>query len=289
MKFDWRSETDETIEHHFNPRMTLPDVIELLADSSQRAAAAHENLTGRYDIRYGERPKESFDLFPAQSEALGALPPAQIFIHGGYWRMMDKSDYSHLATNVVTAGATHISLNYDLCPEVTLDDIVDEIRTAIIFIHGHAEELGIDAERLFIAGHSAGGHLTAMMLRQDWPSFGLPADVFKGAVPCSGVFEPEIIMHTSINEDVRLTTEMARRNELLSGPPLCRCPLLIIAGGDEPEGFRQQSAAYLELCRSAGLEAALEIVPGTNHFTVLDSVFGGDTPLFDRMIEMMAA
>ena len=67
MKFDWRSETDETIEHHFNPRMTLPNVMELLADSSQRAAAAHENLTGRHDIRYGERPKESFDLFPARN------------------------------------------------------------------------------------------------------------------------------------------------------------------------------------------------------------------------------
>ena len=135
MTFDWREEDDETIEYHFNPRLTVPDTMSLLQAMPARAAVARERLNAKLDIRYGKRPKETLDLFPAATDAFGTLSPAQIFIHGGYWRMMDKSDHSHLATDVVAAGVAHISLNYDHCPAVTVEDIVDEIRHAVIYIY----------------------------------------------------------------------------------------------------------------------------------------------------------
>ena len=251
MSFDWRSEDDETIEYHFNPRLTVANAAELMGALPGRAERARAALTSEIDVHYGPNPKETFDIFAAASDAKGTPPPAQIFIHGGYWRAMDKSDYSHLATDVVAAGVTHISLNYDLCPDVTLDTIVEEIKRAVIYIYQNANALGIDAERLYISGHSAGGHLTAMMMRQNWTDAGLPKDVFKGAMPVSGAFEPEAIMHTSINEDVRLDLDMARRNGLLDGPPLVAAPVLALVGGAEPEGFHTLSESYVALCEDA--------------------------------------
>ena len=155
--------------------------------------------------------------------------------------MMDKSDHSHVASDMVYVGLTHISLNYDLCPSVTLDDIVDEIRNAIIFIYHEASNLGIDRDRLYLSGHSAGGHLTGMMLKEDWVLHDLPKDVFKGALPLSPVFEPEAVMHTSINDDVCLNLDVAQRNNVLAGPPTIRGPVIVAVGALEPEGFRQQS------------------------------------------------
>lgn len=287
MTFDWRNEDDETIEYHLNPRMTVPDTVEFLGAMAARSQLAREELEGRLDIRYGARPKETLDVFPAASDALGSTPPAQIFIHGGYWRMSDKGDVSHLATDVVAAGATHISLNYDLCPAVTLDDIVDEIRTAVIYIYNHAAELGIDRDRLFISGHSAGGHLTAMMLRQDWMAHGLPKDVFKGAVPVSGVFDPEPVTHISVNEDVRLDPEMARRNSALSEPPQTPAPVIAVVGGREPEGFHVLSQDYVALCRDAGIAAEYLSIPDFHHFSVIEEVFRAGSDTFRKMLAQM--
>ncbi|MAF48249.1 MAG: alpha/beta hydrolase [Rhodospirillales bacterium] len=287
MNFDWRREDDETIEHHFNPRLTVSNAMELLTELPERAARARPGLNGTYDVRYGPAPKETFDIFAATDDTGGSTPPAQIFIHGGYWRMMDKSDHSHLASDVTAGGVTHISLNYDLCPEVTLDTIVEQIRRAVIYIYSNAGALGIDGDRLYISGHSAGGHLTAMMMRQDWPAAGLPKDIFKGALPISGIFEPEAIMHTSINDDVRLDLEMAQRNGLLDEPPTVPAPVLAIVGDDEPEGFHEQSAAYVAHCRSAGLKAGMVSIAGANHFTVLDRIFQKDGELFGPMMAEM--
>jgi len=280
MAFDWRQEDDETIEYHFIPGITVPNTADLLGALPNRAAQARATLDGELDVRYGPGPKETLDIFAATTDAKGTPPPAQIFIHGGYWRAMDKSDYSHLATDVVAAGVTHISLNYDLCPEVTLDEIVAEIRRAVIYVYQNAEAISIDRERLYISGHSAGGHLTAMMMRQDWTQEGLPKDLFKGAMPISGAFEPEAIMHTSVNDDVRLNLDMARRNGLLDAPPLVAAPVLALVGGDEPEGFHSLSESYVALCDDGGKQS----VADTNHFTVLDQIFQKDGAFFATMM-----
>ncbi|NQV54721.1 MAG: alpha/beta hydrolase [Rhodospirillales bacterium] len=282
-KFDWRSADDAAIEHHFNPRLTIPNALELLGALPKRAAAARLSLAGQYDLAYGPGDKDTFDLFPAE----GGSGAAQIFIHGGYWRAMDKSDHSHLAVDVTGGGVTHISLNYDLCPDVTLDDITGQVRRAIVHIFNHAAQLGVDPARLHISGHSAGGHLTGMMMATNWPEFGLPKDVFKSATPISGVFEPEAVMHTSINDDVRLDPDMARRNSALAAPPMVNANVMAVVGGDEPAGFHEQSEAYVDLCRGHGMDAEFITQPGCNHFTVLDALFDKDGVLHGKMMAMM--
>ena len=288
MAFNWRNHDDETIEYHFNPRLTIPDAMDLLQAMPDIAASARMSLDGSIDIRYGKRPKETLDVFPATTEVMGDPPPALIFIHGGYWRMMDKSDHSHVASDMVQSGVTHISLNYDLCPEVTLDDIVDEIRNAIIFIYKNSAKLGVDRDRLFLSGHSAGGHLTGMMLKENWDLHGLPADVLKGALPLSPVFEPEAVIHTSINEDVRLNIEMAQRNNVLASPPTIKAPIIVAVGELEPEGFRQQSVSYVNLCQANGIEAEYYEIKGCNHFTALDAFSKNNHELFHKLIAIIS-
>ena len=287
MTFNWRDHDDETIEYHFNPRLTIPDAIELIQAIPQFAALARETLSGQIDIRYGHRPKETLDVFPATTATLGSPPPALVFIHGGYWRMMDKSDYSHVASDMVHDGITHISLNYDLCPQVTLDGIVDEIRNAIIYIYQNASNLGVDGNRIFLSGHSAGGHLTGMMLKEDWATHGMPANFLKGAIPLSPVFEPEAIMHTSINQDVRLNLEMAQRNNVLAGPPSMNGPIIVAVGELEPQGFRQQSVSYVELCHANGIEAEYYEIKGCHHFSALEAFSTKDHELYQKLLAMV--
>ena len=287
MAFNWREHDDETIEYHFNPRLSIPNAMDILQSIPTISASARESLEGQIDIRYGKRPKETLDVFPAKSHKLGTPPPALIFVHGGYWRMMDKSDHSHVASDMVYDGLTHISLNYDLCPSVTLDDIVDEIRNAIIFIYHEASTLGIDRDRLYLSGHSAGGHLTGMMLKEDWVLHDLPKDIFKGALPLSPVFEPEAIMHTSINEDVRLNFDVAQRNNVLAGPPTIKGPIIVAVGELEPEGFRQQSVNYSNLCQESGVEVEYYEIKGCHHFTALDAFSRRDHELYQKLLSMV--
>ncbi len=285
MTFNWRDQDNETVEYHFNPRLSIPNAMDLLTGLPARSEAARNSLTANLDVRYGDRPKETLDIFHAATDALGSPPPVVIFIHGGYWRMMDKKDYSHIAADMVGEGISHISLNYDLCPSVTVTDIVDEIRTAIIYMYKNADSLKIDPDRIYLSGHSAGGHLTGMMLCEDWTKHGLPADVFKGAFPVSGVFDPSPIIRTSINEEVRLNDAIAEANNVLLGKPVCGGPVLAVVGGDEPEGFHRQSEEFAELCKANGVEIEVVSVDSTNHFTVVDEVFLKGGVLYDRFLK----
>lgn len=268
MTWDWRGRSADELERHFNPRVALGDpeaVARGLAHYAESSAAARERLTGEYDIRYGAGEKQTLDAHrPAQAGA-----PILLFIHGGFWRALDKSDHSFLAPAFVEAGACFVNLNYDLCPAVTLDDIVREAREGLAWVWRNAARLGGDPGRLFVAGHSAGAHLCAMLLAQDWTAQGLPADAIKGAACISGIYETAPVLRISVNADVRLDEAIAARCDALSRPPRRKLPMLISVGGDEPEGWRAQTEAYAAACRAAGLAPEVQTVPATDHFTVV--------------------
>ena len=177
-----------------------------------------EALVCTLDVRYGAGPNMTADLFPAP--AAGA--PIQVFIHGGYWRAMDKDVHSFPAEGFVAAGGAAVSLNYALAPAVTLDTIVEQCRTAIEWLADNAGRLNGDPDRIFVSGHSAGGHLTAMMLCTDWAARGRPAGLVKGGTAISGIFDLAPLRETSINDDVRLDAESAARNSPIHHLPQTR-------------------------------------------------------------------
>jgi arylformamidase len=268
MTFDWRSLSPEEREHHYNPRSAIGEawIVQHLANYEKKSAAARERLKGRLDIRFGERRNETFDLFMPAGAPRGTL----IFIHGGYWRAMDKRDITFALEPAVESGYAVVAPNYDLCPNVTLDVVVDEMLAFARFLLREGEKLGLDPTRLHLSGHSAGAHLCARLLHHDWAAEDLPTRPFLSALLVSGIYEPEIVRHISVNADVRLTAEMAAAHDCLAQPPRYDLPLLTTAGAKEPAGWIAQSEAYVGACRTAGIDATLRVIDDLDHFSLLD-------------------
>ncbi len=265
---DLNALSDEELEAHMNPRVAVEDAESYLADWVERSAEARTRLGGRLDLAYGDTPGQTLDVFPAAVSSA----PLHIFIHGGYWRALDKSANSFVAEALVEAGATTILLNHDLCPLVTLDEIVVQIRRAITWVHANAADLGGDPNRIFVSGHSAGAHLAMMALAHDWGGEGLPPDLIKGVVGVSGVYDLAPILRISVNDDVRLDAEMATRNSPTLNQPSSPAPFVIAVGQQEPAAFMAQSTDFYDVCRKRGLDCEYLECPGDDHFSILYSL-----------------
>lgn len=285
----YRNLPPETLEREFNPRATAQNIDERLAASAAASAATRARLDPVLDVRYGPGEKETLDIFPAPDRAPGARAPVQLFIHGGYWRAMDKSDYSFVADVFHPAGAVTVVVNYDLCPAVTLDTVVEQSNRSIAWTYRNVARYGGDPERLYVSGNSAGGHLTAMALAHDWAGAeGLPADLVKGASPITGVFDCEPVLDITVNEDVRLDgVEQARRLSPLRHPPRRPLPLLVSVGGAEPELWIRMSKDYAALCREHGIECEYMELPGHDHFDISRAAGDPASPLAQAMVRMM--
>ena len=283
----YRNLSPEALELEFNPRAVARNLDERLAASAAASAETRARLDCVLDVRYGPGAKETLDIFPAADPEAGRGAPVHLFIHGGYWRAMDKSDYSFIADAFQPAGATTVVINYDLCPAVTLDTIVEQSNRSIAWTFRNIAEYGGDPEGLYVSGNSAGGHLTAMALAHDWEAEGLPADIIKGAAPITGVMDCEPVLDISVNEEVRLEPEAARRLSPLRNPPRRALPLLVAVGGAEPRLWIEMSEDYAALCRGRGIECEYLEMPGQDHFDISRAVGDAESPLARAMLRMM--
>ncbi len=282
---DYDSLSAEDIEAQFNPRVAVQDFDGHLAQYTARSRAARGRLEGRLDLAYGATPLQTLDVFPAARS--GA--PVQVFLHGGYWRALDKSDLSFVAEPLVAAGATAVLLNYDLCPQVTLDDIVAQVRAGVAWVYRHAADLGGDPDRLYVSGHSACAHLVAMALAHDWAGAdGLPADMIKGLAAVSGVYDLAPVLRVSVNEEIGLDDEMARRNSPSLRPPGPGAPIFLAVGERETPGWQQQSVDFHEACRGRGVDCELMRVAGADHFSIAYDLADPATALCRAVLRQMS-
>ena len=187
----------------------------------------------------------------------------------------------------VAAGVTAVMLDYELCPNVTLSEIVRQTRAGIAWCYRRIADYGGDPERIHISGSSAGGHLVAMAMAHDWRADGLPADIIKGATAITGVYDTEPVLHIQANEEIRLTPELARANSAMLHPPLVEAPVIVAVGALESEGWRRMSADYYELCRSRGLPSRYLEVDGTHHFSVTETLLDPNSELSRAVAEQM--
>ena len=270
--------TIDPLDRDYNPRIGVPDVAGLFARWQQRATDARAQLPCRPDLRYGPAPAEALDFFPAH-ESNG---PLLIFVHGGYWRALDKHDFSWIAPAYVAAGFSVAIPNYGLAPATPLPEIVAQLRRACAWLYTHAGELRIDATRIVCSGHSAGGHLAAMMLATNWPNRSalLPRRLLSGAVAVSGLFDlAPLAQAPFLRDDLRLDEVLVKQlspvhQELHNDAPLVRA-----VGALETSAFHRQSeliAAHWPLaCRSALID-----LPECNHFTACDALGTPTSPIF---------
>ena len=262
------SRRDLPQEAGYNLRLRHPDFEDHFAIWEAESARVREALDCTLDVRYGDGPNMTLDMFPAGR----ASAPIQVFIHGGYWRAMDKISYSFPAEGFVAAGGAVVSLNYALAPAVTLDTIVEQCRTALEWIADNAGRLNGHPSGIFVSGHSAGGHLTAMMLCTDWAARGRPADLVKGGTAISGIFDLAPIIETSINDDARLDPESAARNSPILNLPAEGAPLIAAVGAGETSAFIAQNRAFAEAWEERGFDTTLMEIPGLHHYNVVNEM-----------------
>ena len=210
-KFDRINLSKDDFEYNYNPRVAVPNAQEYIDDFIERSKTARSLMEGVYDIRYGSKPKQTLDLhLPKDS----ANPPLLIYIHGGYWRAIDKNDHSFIALPFIKNGIAVANVNYDLCPSVTLTEIVDEIIEAFHFVRNQVEEWKTNG--VYLIGHSAGAHLAGEIIGRNF--FGREKDHsrLKGSILLSRIYEPEVVLNLDLNEDIRLDQEMAFKCNLIN-------------------------------------------------------------------------
>ncbi len=278
----FRGYDQEELDRQLNLRARWPEHAEYFARWAEDSAAARRRLGGHIDLAYGTSAGQRLDLFVPERRA-GS--PLLAFIHGGYWQSLDKSDFSYLAPPYLEQGIAFASLNYDLAPHVGVAEILRQIRCALAWLYRNAADYGVDPGRLYLAGHSAGGHLTAMALATDWQADpavgpGLPGDLVKGGCSVSGVYDMEPIRLSYHQAVLDLDAETAARMTPLHHPPARAVSLILAVGSEETEEFHRQQAEYLAAWRNAGLAATVVELPGRNHFTAIDALGERDHSLF---------
>ena len=254
------------LDLQYNNRARIPEHPQIFERWQKASAAAREALTGELDLRYGDLPGETLDVFPAA--APGA--PVLVFVHGGYWRSLDKADVSFVAPTFVDQGAMVVVPNYALCPAVNIETITLELVAALAWVCRNAARYGGDAQRIVVAGHSAGGHLAAMLLSCDWPALApdLPPNLVRAAVSISGVFDLETLRHTPfLKDDLQLTPASARKLSPFLFPPPTGI-LYAVVGADESEEFLRQNTLIREAW-GPDVVPVCESVPATHHLNIL--------------------
>ncbi|OGP30165.1 MAG: hypothetical protein A2038_03640 [Deltaproteobacteria bacterium GWA2_57_13] len=273
----------EEIEFHFNPQVAVPDHPRWAEERRKASLRVRGTVKSWLNVPYGNSPRQVMDIFPGDK----AGTPVLVYIHGGYWRGGSKDDNCQFAEVFVRRGVTVVVLEHDLCPSVTVTEIVRQARSAVAWVYGHISAYGGDPSRLYLSGSSAGGHLVAMALAHDWEKQGLPRHMIKGAVAISGVYDLDAVLHVSVNEEIRLDAESARENSPFLHPPLPYTPLVVAVGGSEPRGWKQMSEDFFRLCKERGVECEYLEIPDAHHFSLSSHLADPDSPLARAILTQM--
>lgn len=268
-----------TLFAEYNNRGKVSDYEDYAADWDKRSEAIRANLSNAFiGLTYGDGPRETFDLFLPENDN----PPLFAFIHGGYWQWNNKDSYAFLAEPFVEAGIAFANIEYSLCPNVDLTQLVDQVRRAFVHLWHNGKGLGFDPDRIVVGGHSAGGHLTGVVLTTDWAAYGddLPAKIVSAGMPISGVFDLEPIRHTPIGDPLGLDAASATMLSPMFNQPLAGVDTVVTLGAHEGREFHRQAEEFAAHCRRQGVEISITSVPGCNHFSVIETLATSEGVLF---------
>ena len=268
-------------QREYDNRAAVPEHPEIFEGWRRDADAARADIPGDRDVAYGPRPRQVFDHFVSRADNA----PALMFIHGGYWRSLDKAFFSHLARGPVGHGIDVYIPSYTLCPEISVSEIIEELRQAVIAVH---QRSGCPVT---VAGHSAGGHLAACLLATNWRARDaqLPANMVAAAYSLSGLFDLAPLRHTSVNDALQLDAEGAAAVSPLLWPAPTGKTIDLIVGGAESGEYHRQSADLAQRWARGGVATRYESMPGDNHFTVIAPLMTPDSAMSARVAELCRA
>lgn len=270
-------------EVEYNNRARVPEHPEIFArwtrDAELYRLKAMEERRAELGLAYGESPRQTVDIFWPDA---GRKAPLALFIHGGYWRSLDPSMFSHMAKGLNGRGVAVAVAGYDLCPQVTIAEIIDEMRHACLFLWQRT------GQHLMVFGHSAGGHLAGAMVATDWQGLypKMPADVVPAGYSISGLFDLAPLLQVESAKDLRLDQAAVRETSPVLWPAPQGRVFDAVVGSLESAEFLRQSRIVTDAWGKAGAQTRYEEINGTNHFTVIDPLTDPQSAMVGRLAEL---
>lgn len=270
----------DELARRYNNGAAVPNWMDTLLPRWQaESQRVRDESSGVRDAVYGPSERCRLDVFTPKGTPPASGWPALVFIHGGYWQRLSKDDWSVIAAPFVANGMAAVIVGYTLCPQTTIRGIAGEIEAAVSYVGKASAGLSLNREKLALAGHSAGGHLTAWCMSVDWTAHGLPATPFVSATAISGLFDLEPLVPIYLNDALKLTNEEALAMSPAYRERRVNCEFTAAVGGAELEEFPRQN----QLLGARWKNVIEWEIPGLNHFTIIDQLTRDDTALFKRV------
>ncbi len=281
----YKNYTQEKLDQQYNNRYNVPDHEKHLQEWEALGKEAGETISVVKNIPYGDLARETLDIFPAEKPNAKVM----VFIHGGYWYKNAPADFYMIAKAFRNYGVSTVLVGYPLLPEYAMDQLVDSCSKAIAWVYQNIECFNGDPHQIYVSGHSAGGHLAAMMLTTNWSSYHpeMGKDTLKGVAAISGLYNLLPVQKCFVNEVLQMDEATAKANSTVNLLPFATCPLILAVGADETAEYREQSLELYQQWKAQELPMQLMEIPGTNHFSILATMLDVNAPLHQAMQQMM--
>jgi arylformamidase len=263
--------TQEELDRAYDQRAwaaNAPEVIARYTSASQAAKAKYKFETRRY----GPDDDETMDVFQPTTPMRGAGAPIHVFIHGGAWRSLTKDDSAFAAPAFVDNGVIYVALNFSLIPKVRLPEMAEQCRRAIAWIAKNAPSFGGDAGRIFLSGHSSGGHLAGVMLTTEWARYGAPATAIKAGLVVSGMYDLQPVLISARSSYVKIDAEEEAALSPLRQLDKVRCPIVVAFGAGESPEFKRHARAFAEALKRTRHASTLVEGSELNHFEIVETL-----------------
>jgi arylformamidase len=274
----YRDYNQESLDIEYNNRGRFPDTADCKAAQIVGSDEAKAEYECRLDVKFGEGETDLLDIYIAEGDG---PRPIHVFFHGGYWKSNTKNDFGFVAKPFVPHGLTTIVVEYPLIPSVRMGTLIDRCCASMEWVWRNADSFGGDKNNITISGHSAGGHITAMMMQTDWPSYGdgLPKDLVKGGCSISGVSDLDPVRLSFQNDELQFSPEEAAEFSTLFMDPKHAGPLLAVAGGIEGPEFIRQTTELADAWSAKGMDVKGWIMEGKHHFTTINQYLDPESEL----------
>ena len=265
------------LDREYNNRARVPGHQAIIDRWGSDAAAFRDGMGGELALPYGPHPLHTCDIFHTKDDAGGRIV---VFIHGGYWRSLDKAQFSHVARGLQLHGVTVAIPNYRLCPEVALADIIDDVRMFAIWLKQRT------GRSLVVSGHSAGAHLAACLTATDWAAHDLPEDFVAAGLGASGIYDLRPLLPTEVNGTLALDEPAARAVSPVTWPVPEGRRFVTVVGSEESSEFRRQSRTLAAIWTGGGAPTSYAEIPGVNHFNIIDHLAHPGGAVTSTLVEL---
>lgn len=271
-----RSHAQSTVPLDYRNQVAVPDFEDYFAAWKLNSQLTLNDVRCEVDVRYGAQPLQVCDVFP--STRIGV--PVLIFVHGGWWYFLDKSDFSYVARPFVEREAVVVNINYPLAPAARMGDIVASVREAVLWVRDNVSRWGGDPGNISIAGHSAGAHLSTCVSFTDWQAYGLAGNPIRANCPVSGLYSLLPILGVPQNERIKLLLADAQANSPIDHVVRNGTRHVPCVGGDETTGFLWQRQIFLDVCQREAVPLTDTAMSGKHHFNIVDELARAESPVF---------